>query len=82
MKSVKPWNKKEYDIFHRVSQIGRADFHDIDLSRSIGRHYQDLINDGYLEIARVDKKKKTIILPGENVRIIPQKGKFNFYKIF
>lgn len=82
MKSIKPRNNKEFKIFDRVARMGRADFYDINLSRSMGRHYPSLVDEGYLEIARVDKKKKTIIIPGENVRIIPKKGKFDFYKIF
>lgn len=77
---VTPWSKEAEKILNRIMKTGRADVFDIDISRSFGRHCAEIVDDGYLEIARVEKKKKTIILPGINVVMFPKKGKFFFHK--
>lgn len=54
---------------------------DIKLSRSFGRHYPKLINEGWMDIARIEKKKRTIFASPPDIRIIPRHGRFFFYRI-
>lgn len=79
---VKPWSKEAEKILNRVMRNGRADVFNIDMTRSFGRHCSEAIDKGFLEIARIEKKKKTVILRGENVVMFPKPGKFFFHKIF
>jgi hypothetical protein len=60
---------------------------DVQLTRNFGRKYPDLFdeNKGFLDIGKIDKRNKSMIVRRPNVGIVPIPGrknqKFRFYKI-
>ena len=78
---VKPFNKEHEQIFRQLMRNNIAYTSDIKLSRSFGRHYPSIIDEGFLDIARIGKKKRTIIASPPDIRIIPRRGRFYFYRI-
>ena len=79
---VKPFKKIDRDIFDRLMIKGRYDVFDTNLTRNFGHKYKEIIDADFLEIARVEKKRKSIIQLTEDARIMPKNGKYFFYKIF
>ena len=81
MVSIKPFNKEHERIFRRLMQSNIAYTDDINLSRSFGRHYPNIINSGFLDIARIDKKKRTVFVTPPEIRIVRQRKRFFFHRI-
>lgn len=81
MVSVKPFNKEHERIFRRLMRNNIAYTDDIKLSRSFGRHYPDIIDSGFLDIARIEKKKRTVFVSPPEIRIIRQHKRFFFFRI-
>jgi len=78
---VKPFNKEHERIFRQLMKNNIAYTNDIKLSRSFGRHYSNIIDEGLLDIARVEKKKRSIFASPPEIRIVKQRGRFYFYRI-
>jgi len=78
---VKPFNKEHERIFRHLMKNNIAYTNDIKISRSFGRHYPRLINEDWVDIARIEKKKRTLFASPPEIRIIPRRGKFFFYRI-
>ena len=78
---VKPFNKKHEQIFRQLMRNNIAYVNDIKISRSFGRHYPSIINADLMDIARVDKKKRTIIATPPDIRIVSKCGRFFFFRI-
>ena len=78
---VKPFNKEHERIFRHLMKNNIAYTNDINLSRSFGRHYPNIINDGWMDIARIEKKKRTIFVSPPDIRIVPKRGRFYFFRI-
>ena len=78
---VKPFNKEHERIFRQLMKNNIAYTNDIKLSRSFGRHYPKIIDGGFLDIARIDKKKRTVFVSPPDIRIIPKQKRFYFYRI-
>jgi len=61
---------------------------DILFTRKFGRRYPQLFDpqNGFADIAKVNKSNKSVIIKRPNVKIVPipgrKKAKFRFYKIF
>ena len=81
MVSIKPFNKEHEQIFRRLMRSNIAYTDDIKLSRSFGRHYSSIIDGGFLDIARIDKKKRTIFVTPPEIRIVRQHKRFFFHRI-
>lgn len=92
MYEIKPWND---DIRKKIQQLmkdGVTYTQDSKLTRSMGRRCPELFdeNNGFLDIGRIDKTRKSMIVKRPNVGIVPVPGpptapnrlKFRFYKIF
>jgi len=78
---VKPFNKEHERIFRHLMKNNIAYTNDVELSRNFGRHYHSLIDDGWMDIARITKKKRTIIAIPPNIRIVPKKKRYYFFNI-
>ena len=78
---VKPFNKEHERIFRHLMKNNIAYTNDIKLSRSFGRHYTDVIDRGWMDIARITKKNKSIIAIPPNIRIVPKQKRFYFFLI-
>lgn len=78
---VKPFNKEHERIFRRLMRSNIAYTDDIKLSRSFGRHYPSIIDGGFLDIARIEKKKRTVFVSPPEIRIVRNRGRFFFYRI-
>ena len=78
---IKPFNKEHEQIFRQLMRNNIAYTSDINLSRSFGRHYPRLIDAGWLDIARIEKKKRTVFVSSPDIRIIRNRGRFFFHRI-
>jgi len=85
MPFIKPWSKEAEKIFNRLCRDMVTYTDDINLSRQVGRMCDDLVRQDYLDIARIDRKKKTAIIKPPGVVIFPKltnKGlNFHFEKL-
>ena len=89
---VKPWSSESERILRRLVKNGKAYTPNNTLTRTFGRKYPELIDNNFLDIGRIDKKKESIIATRENVVVVPKPSfnggpqskfpKFHFYKIF
>lgn len=89
---VKPWDNKSKRKFMQLVKKPHVYTSDIDFTRKLGRNYPDLFdeNNGFLDIGRIKKTKRSVIVKRDNVRVRPVFGsssrynrlKFEFYKIF
>ena len=80
---VKPWSKESEQILRRLSKNGKAWTKNKRLPSEFGMKCKE-IND-FVDIAEIRQRKKereTIFVTKDNSIIVPQKGKFFFYKIF
>ena len=91
MKIIKPCNKEIERLFRRLSRYPTFDTKDMLFTRSIGKKYPDLINNGFLKIKRNDEKHESVIYLPEGIGIAPIEGfnsrpskflKFGFFRRF
>jgi hypothetical protein len=78
---VKPWDEKSRKILEQLTRDGKTYTTDIEITRAFGRYFPELEDNEFLDIARVDRKKKTWFVAYPNVRVRSYKNKkFEFYK--
>ena len=91
MPFIKPWSTESERIFRQLSLTGRAYTREIKLSREVGMKCREIIENDYLDIARVRTSKKTgktIFVTPPEVVVIPKPGEhginfhFKHIKIF
>lgn len=88
---IRPWNKESERIFQQLARYGRAYTDDMNFVRSFGRRYSQFIDDDFMHVAHIKKKRKSIIVTPPKVNLIPiptptsqhtKFRKYQFYKIF
>ena len=92
MYEVKPWNDDIRKKLQQIMRDGVTYVDDVKITRSFGRRCPDLFdeNNGFLDIGKIDKRNKSMIVKRPNVGIMsipgsptaPKRLKFRFYKIF
>jgi len=66
--------KKEIEkLFDRIARDTVAYIDNIEVARTIGREYQGLIQDKFLDVARIDRKRQSVLIKPPNVVIFPKK---------
>jgi len=81
---VKPWNKESQRILDQLTMDFRATTMNTRLSVDFSKKHHELIELEFLDMATTKYRKKpnkTIFQVPKNVRVVPQRGKFFFYKI-
>jgi len=78
---IKPWSKDSERILRQLTKNGKAYTTDLKLTRAFGRRCPEIIDANFMDIGRIDKKKKSVFVLGENIVTVPKKGKFFFYRI-
>ena len=96
MKTIRPWSKESERIFDQIVKDGKAYTNNDAFTRAFGRKHSSIFNkdNGFLDIARIDKRKESVILPRSGIRVIPLpdrpgeavklqfKKKYGFVRIF
>jgi len=96
MKTIRPWNKESERIFEQMAKDGKAYTTNEIFTRAFGRRHPTIFNkdNGFLDIARIDKRRESVILPRSGIRVIPLpdrpgeavklqfKKKYGFVRIF
>lgn len=73
MKKITPWNKDVERLFDSIVKNQRAYISDVNLTRSLGRKLPDLFdeNDGFMDIGRIDKTRKSVVVTRIGVQVVP-----------
>lgn len=73
MKKITPWNKDVEKLFDSIVKNQRAYVDDINMTRNLGRRLSDLFDkdNGYMDIARIEKTKRSVVIPRIGVQIVP-----------
>jgi len=73
MKTIRPWDKESERILNQIVKNGKAYTSNNQLTRTFGRRFPDLFdkNNGFLDIARIEKRRESVIIPREHVNIVP-----------
>jgi len=89
---VKPWNDYSRKKLQQLMKDGVVYTDNIEFTRTFGRRYPSLFDGekGFADIARIKKRKESVIVKRPNVGIAPVLGpptqpsklKFQFFKIF
>ena len=80
--NIKPWDEKSKKILDQLARDGKAFTTDITFSRTFGRMYHELEDMNLIDIARVDRKKKTWFVIPPDVRLVPiQRKQYRFYRL-
>ena len=96
MKTIRPWNKESERILEQIAKDGKAYTTNEMFTRAFGRKHPNIFDkdNGFLDIARIDKRKQSVILPRSDIRLIPLpdrpseavklqfKKKYGFIRIF
>lgn len=96
MKTIRPWSKESEKILNQIAKDGKAYTSNIQFTRAFGRKHPSIFDkdNGYLDIARINKSNKSVILPRSDIRLIPLeefssdeirlrfKKKYGFVRIF
>ena len=87
---INPKTKEVERLFRRLAKdkIGYID--DITFSRNLGRWYPELFDEhnGFMDIARIDKRKKSVVIIRPNAGIAPiesnssRKRRFTRFQLF
>ena len=72
MPSIKAWSKDAERIFDRLCRDGIAYTKDEKIPRVFGQHCKSLVDNDFLDIAHIKKKRKTIIIKPPQVVIFPK----------
>lgn len=74
-------------MFLRISRNGKAYVDDVKITRTIGRMHPELKS--FLEIYRNDDKRRSVVLPMDDVVVVPKPisvrsktRKFEIYRLF
>ena len=89
---VNPWNKESENVLRQLSKKRIAYTSNIELTRAFGRKYPQLVDDDFLDIARIHKKNKSAFILPDDAYVVPKPPnpgslhnkflKYRFYKIF
>ena len=73
MKKITPWNKEVEQLFDSIVKNGKAYTSNNTITRNLGRKYSDLFDEhtGFMDIGKVDRSKKSIIVPRIGVQVVP-----------
>jgi len=73
MKTIRPWDKESERILNQIVKNGKAYTNNNQFTRIFGHKYPELFdkNNGYMDIARIGKRRESVILPRDNVSIVP-----------
>ena len=73
MKTIRPWNKESERILNQIVRDGKAYTSNEMFTRAFGRKHPEIFdkNNGFLDIARIDKRRESVILPRRDIRLIP-----------
>lgn len=80
---IRPWSKESEMILRRLTKNGKAWTKDKKLPQEWGMKCKEIA--GFVDIAEIRQRRKereTIFVTKDNTIVVPQKGKFFFYKIF
>jgi len=72
MPSIKAYSKDIERIFDKLCKQTTVYTKDVELTRSIGRNHTKLLEDGWLDIARIDRRKESVIIKPPQVVIFPK----------
>lgn len=85
MPSIKAWSKDAERIFDRLCRDGIAYTKDGSVTRVFGQRCKSLVDNDFLDIARIKKKQKNVIIKPPQIDIFPEiNGKglhFHFKRI-
>jgi len=96
MKTIRPWNKESERVLNQIAKDGKAYTANEMFTRAFGRKHPTIFdkNNGFLDIARIEKRRESVILPRNGIRLIPLeefpsdavklrfKKKYGFVRIF
>ena len=96
MKTIRPWNKESERVLNQIAKDGKAYTANEMFTRAFGRKHPAIFdkNNGFLDIARIEKRRESVILPRSGIRLIPMpdrpgeavklrfKKKYGFVRIF
>jgi len=96
MKTIRPWDKESERILNQIAKNGKAYTSNMQLTRNFGHKHPELFdkNNGFLDIARIEKRRESVILPRSDIKVIPLdefpsdevrlrfKKKYGFIRIF
>lgn len=73
MRVYTPWSKEVERMFDNIARIGKYYTEDIQFTRNLGRRAPDLFDEqnGYMDIARIGKSRKSVVIPRPGVQIVP-----------
>lgn len=85
-----PWNKESEMYFKRLVKWPNVEINDVTFTQQFGRRHPELIDNGYVGIGRIKKKRRSVLYRPEGIEIIPIQSpdwrrrkftKFKFFKI-
>lgn len=96
MKTIRPWDKESERVLNQIVKDGKAYTSNMQFTRAFGRKHPTIFDkdNGFLDIARIEKRGKSVILPRSDIRLIPLeeypsdevklhfKKKYGFVRIF
>jgi len=73
MKTIRPWSKESERILNQIAKDGKAYTSNMQFTRAFGRKHPTIFdkNNGFLDIARIEKRGESVILPRSDIRLIP-----------
>ena len=81
---IKPWNKESKMVFEQLMYRGKTKTKHTHIGSELSRRYPDFAHLGFLDWATTKHRKipyKTLFQTADNVRMMPKKKGFFFYKI-
>jgi len=96
MKTIRPWSKESERILNQIVKDEKAYTSNMQLTRAFGKKHPEIFDkdNGFLDIARIEKRNESIILPRSGIKLIPLeefpseeiklrfKKKYGFIRIF
>ena len=96
MKTIRPWDKESERILNQIAKDDKAYTTNENFTRAFGRRHPAIFDEhnGFLDIARIDKRRESVILPRRGIKLIPLpdrsgeaiklqfKKKYGFVRIF
>ena len=81
---VRPWNKESEKYLFQLAKERTLFTRDINFTRSLGRRYPELSDNGFMDIGRIDKKHESIIAlrPGIGLAPLPTRRKFMKFQLY
>jgi len=84
---VRPWSKEAENYFKRLAKDRIAYTKDTNFTRNFGKKYANLIDQDFLDIGRIGRKRESVIVLRPGVTLEPIKRRnsrlaFKFEKLF